>query len=126
MPETARTVPRSRLPGSLTGADATRTVRLRRPMRHGASTFGWMRLLLALLVAMLVVPAGARANDALLWACHGPDGRALPGSYDSVRSAGTFVMPTSGVPCATPGDTIRVGFSDPNPPEGSLAALRLN
>jgi hypothetical protein len=86
-----------------------------------------MRLPLALVIAaVLAAPAPARANDALLWACHGPDGRALPGNFDSVRSAGTFVTPTSGVPCATPGDTIRVGFSDPAPPEGSLAALRLN
>jgi hypothetical protein len=24
------------------------------------------------------VPASARANEAMLWACHGPDGRTLP------------------------------------------------
>ncbi|WP_028067306.1 hypothetical protein [Solirubrobacter soli] len=85
-----------------------------------------MRLLFALIVVALVAPATAHARDTLLWACHGPDGRALPGGYDSVRSAGTFVTPTSGVPCATPSDTVRVGFSNPAPAEGSLAALRLN
>ncbi len=87
-----------------------------------------MRTLVALvfLVALAAMPASARANEALLWACHGPDGRTLPISYDASRSAGAFITPTSGVPCASPTDTIRLGFSDTSPPEGSFAALRLH
>jgi hypothetical protein len=96
--------------------------------RQGASTFDRMRSPLALAVAVvaLAAPASARANEVRLWACHGPDGRAVPASYDVQRSAGAFVTPTSSVPCATPGDTIRLGFTTPGPPEGSFAVLRLN
>jgi hypothetical protein len=87
-----------------------------------------MRFPLALVIAVVALasPAAARANDTMLWACHGPDGGALPARYDTMHSAGAFVMPTSAVPCAASGDTIRVGFSNPSPPEGSFAALRLN
>jgi hypothetical protein len=81
---------------------------------------------LVFLVALAAVPASARANEAMLWACHGPDGRTLPISYDASRSAGAFITATSAVPCASPADTIRLGFDDTSPPEGSFAALRFN
>ena len=87
-----------------------------------------MRKLVALVffVALAAVPASARANEAMLWACHGPDGRTLPISYDASRSVGAFITPTSSVPCASPADTIRLGFDNTSPPEGSFAALRFN
>jgi hypothetical protein len=86
-----------------------------------------MRRLLALAVfaVLLGAPACARANDVMLWACHGPDGRQLPVSYDAARSAGAFVTLTSSVPCQTANDTISLGFQNTSPPEGSFASLRI-
>jgi hypothetical protein len=86
-----------------------------------------MRRLLALAVfaVLIAAPASARAGDVTLWACHGPDGRLpLPVSYDAARSAGAFVTLTSGQPCQTASDTIRLGFQNTSPPEGSFASLR--
>src|SRR4051794_26195407 len=85
-----------------------------------------MRRLLALVVFAVLAgaPASARANDVRLWACHGPDGRSLPVSFDAARSAGTFVSPTSSTPCESPTDSIRLGFENLSPPEGSFASLR--
>jgi hypothetical protein len=81
---------------------------------------------LVLCVAALAAPAAARADQATLWACHGPDGGALPISYEWTRSAGAFVTPTSAVACAGASDSIRLGFSNPSPPAGSAATLRID
>ena len=85
-----------------------------------------MRRLLALAVfaVLLAAPASARANDVMLWACHGPDGQPLPASYDAARSAGAFVTFTSSQPCQTDSDTVRLGFQNTSPPAGSFASLR--
>ena len=98
------------------------------PRGGRAATFGGMRMLLALAVAVvaLAAPASARAGEAMLWACHGPAGQPLPVSFEASGSGGAFVRPTSPVPCQTPGDTIKLGFDDVAPPEGSAALLRVN
>ncbi|MDA0163298.1 hypothetical protein OM076_23690 [Solirubrobacter ginsenosidimutans] len=85
-----------------------------------------MRRLLALAVfaVLAAAPASARASDVMLWACHGPDGRPLPVSYDASQSAGASVTLTSSQPCQTAADTIRLGFQNTSPPEGSYASLR--
>jgi hypothetical protein len=86
-----------------------------------------MRRLLALAVfaVLAAAPASARAGDVMLWACHGPDGRLpLPVSYDAARSASAFVTLTSSQPCQTASDSIRLGFQNTSPPEGSFASLR--
>jgi hypothetical protein len=87
-----------------------------------------MRLSFALVVCVvaLAAPAVARAGDARLWACHGPDGAALPISYEATHSAGAYVTPTSPTACASAADTIRLGFTNPSPPAGSAAVLRVN
>jgi hypothetical protein len=87
-----------------------------------------MRLLVALAVAVVALstPVSARAGEARLWACHGPDGGALGASFDVFKSAGTFVTPTSSGPCSTSSDSIRVGFTNTTPPEGSFAVLHLS
>jgi hypothetical protein len=87
-----------------------------------------MRILVALAVAAmaLAAPVSARAGDARLWACHGPDGAAVGASFETYKTAGSFVTPTSGDACSTPSDSIRVGFTNTSPQEGSFAALRLN
>ena len=85
-----------------------------------------MLLALAVAVVALAAPASARAGEAMLWACHGPAGQPLPLSFEASGSAGAFVRPTSLVPCQTPGDTIKLGFDNVAPPEGSTALLRVN
>ena len=83
-----------------------------------------MLLALAVAVVALAAPVSARAGEAMLWACHGPDGRPLPPSFEASSSGGAFVRPTSPVPCPSPSDTIKVGFDNASPPEGSTALLR--
>jgi len=85
-----------------------------------------MLLALAVAVVALAAPASARAGEAMLWACHGPAGQPLPLSFEASGSAGAFVRPTSLLPCQTPGDTIKLGFDNVAPPEGSTALLRVN
>jgi hypothetical protein len=46
------------------------------------------KLVLAVVAMVLFAPASARAGEVRLWACHGPDGGALPASFETYRSAG--------------------------------------
>ena len=42
-----------------------------------------VQVVLAVVAVALAAPASARAGEARLWACHGPDGAALPASFET-------------------------------------------